>query len=32
LTIIDTHRLTNQILFVRRLVGTADAKFTLWVD
>jgi len=32
LTIIDTHQLSNQVLFVRREVGTADSQFTLTVD
>lgn len=32
LTIIDTHKLSGQILFVRREVGTADSAFTLTID
>ena len=32
LTIIDTHKLSGKILFVRRLVGTADSQFTLSLD
>ena len=32
LTIIDTHALAGQIIYVLREVGTADAQFTLTVD
>ena len=32
LTIVDTHRLAHRVIFVRRLVGTADSMFTLDVD
>jgi hypothetical protein len=32
LTIIDTHKLSGKILFVRREIGTADSAFTLTID
>ena len=32
LTIIDTHKLSGKILFVRRAVGSANSRFTLTVD
>jgi hypothetical protein len=32
LTIIDTHKLSGQIIFVRREVGSADSQFTLTVE
>ena len=32
LTIIDTHKLSGKIIFVRREVGSADSKFTLTVE
>jgi hypothetical protein len=32
LTIIDTHALSDKIIYVLRAVGTADAQFTLTVD
>lgn len=32
LTIVDTHRLSGKIIFVRREVGTADAQFTLRIE
>jgi hypothetical protein len=32
LTIIDTHKLSGKIIFVRREVGTANSQFTLTVD
>jgi len=32
LTIIDTHKLAGQVIFVRRLVGAADSQFTLRVE
>jgi hypothetical protein len=32
LTIIDTKQLAGQVIFVRRLVGTADSQFTLTID
>jgi hypothetical protein len=32
LTIIDTHKLSGKIIFVRRLVGSADSQFTLELD
>ena len=32
LTIIDTHKLSGQIIFVRREVGTADSQFALSID
>ena len=32
LTIIDTHALSGQIIYVLREVGTADAEFILTVD
>ena len=32
LTIIDTHQLSGQIIFVRRLVGSAASQFTLTVE
>jgi len=32
LTIIDAHKLSGQIIFVRREVGSADSEFTLTVE
>jgi hypothetical protein len=32
LTITDTKQLSGQVIFVRRLVGTADSQFTLAID
>jgi hypothetical protein len=32
LTIIDVHKLSGQVIFVRRLVGSTDSVFTLTVD
>ena len=32
LTIIDTNKLSGQIIFVRRAVGSADSQFTLIVE
>src|SRR5258707_13682303 len=32
LTIIDTHRLSGKIIFVRRVVGSADSQFALTVE
>jgi hypothetical protein len=32
LTIVDTHTLSGQVIYVLREVGTADAQFTLTVD
>jgi hypothetical protein len=32
LTIIDTHKLSGKIIFVRREVGSADSQFTLTVE
>ena len=32
LTIIDTHQISGQIIFVRRVVGSAAAQFTLTVE
>jgi hypothetical protein len=32
LTIIDTHKLAGNIIFVRREVGSADSQFTLTVE
>jgi len=32
LTIIDTHALSGQVIYVLREVGTANAQFTLTVD
>jgi hypothetical protein len=32
LTIIDTHKLSGKIIFVRREVGSANSQFTLTVD
>jgi hypothetical protein len=32
LTITDTHALEGQIIFVRRIVGSADSSFTLSVE
>ena len=32
LTIIDTHKLSGKIIFVRREIGSANSQFTLTVD
>lgn len=32
LTITDTKQVSGQVLFVRRLVGSADSQFTLTID
>jgi hypothetical protein len=32
LTITDTKQLSGLVVFVRRLVGTADSEFTLSID
>jgi hypothetical protein len=32
LSIVDTQSLAGQVIFVRRVVGTANAQFTLLVD
>jgi|ERR1700751_4153174 hypothetical protein len=32
LTIIDSHKLAGQIVFVRREVGSADSQFALTID
>jgi hypothetical protein len=32
LTIIDSHKLAGQIIFVRREVGSADSQFALTID
>ena len=32
LTIIDTHKLSGEIIFVRREVGSADSQFELTID
>jgi hypothetical protein len=32
LTIVDTHRLSGKIIFVRREVGSGDSQFTLTVE
>jgi hypothetical protein len=32
LTIIDTHKLANQLIYVLRAVGSADSQFRLVVD
>jgi hypothetical protein len=32
LTITDTHKLSGQVIFVRREVGSADSQFVLTID
>ena len=32
LTIIDTHKLSGKVIFVRREVGSADSQFALTIE